>query len=246
MEQLPDLAFIGLLAASFVGSFMTVALGIGGGAFLLAIMASFMPPAALIPVHGMIQLGSNATRAALLFRHIHRPPFLAFLTGTIVGVLIGGRVVVDLPPALIQIGVGLFVGWSILFKPPKWLNTSPVTVGAFSSFLTMFFGATGAFVANYVKTLNLGRQSHAATHGTFMTLQHLCKVGAFFVLGFSFSPWLPFIAAMISAGFIGTLVGRLVLVRMTDSIFKRALDIVLLLISARLIFVGLGQLMQTR
>ena len=37
-----------LFGASFAGSFTTVALGIGGGAFLLAIMASLLPPAALM------------------------------------------------------------------------------------------------------------------------------------------------------------------------------------------------------
>ena len=34
------LAFLGLLAASFAGSFITVALGIGGGVLVLAIMAT--------------------------------------------------------------------------------------------------------------------------------------------------------------------------------------------------------------
>ena len=33
-----------LLGASFVGSFITIAFGICGGAFLLAVMASLMPP----------------------------------------------------------------------------------------------------------------------------------------------------------------------------------------------------------
>jgi uncharacterized protein len=43
-----------LLVASFGASFITVAFGIGGGAALLALMASLVPPAALIPVHGVV------------------------------------------------------------------------------------------------------------------------------------------------------------------------------------------------
>ena len=70
---LSDNVVLGLLAASFAGSFITVVLGIGGGALLLAIMASFLPAAALIPVHGVVQFGSNSTRAALLRDGIQWP-----------------------------------------------------------------------------------------------------------------------------------------------------------------------------
>lgn len=232
-------AGIGLLVASFLGSFITVALGIGGGALLLAVMASLMPPAALIPVHGVIQLGSNVTRAAVLLGHVHWPPIGAFGIGSLIGVALGGMVAVELSPALVQIGVGTFVIWSVLSRPPAWLSANPGLTGVLSSFLTMFFGATGVFVANFSKSLNLPRQAHVATHATLMTLQHGLKVVAFGLLGFAFAPWIWFIGAMILAGLIGTLSGRMVLVRISDKNFKTALDVILVLISLRLIWNGL-------
>ncbi|MBV6636691.1 sulfite exporter TauE/SafE family protein [Mameliella sp. AT18] len=232
-----------LVAVSFVSSFITVALGIGGGALLLAVMASVMPPAALIPVHGVIQVGSNALRLAVLFRHVHWPPVLTFLVGTVIGVALGGSLVVNLPPGAILIGVGGFVIWSVLSKPPAWLSRLPVVTGLISSFLTMFFGATGVFVANFTKSLNLPRQAHVASHAAFMTAQHLAKVLAFGLLGFAFGPWLGFLAAMILAGFLGTLGGRLILDRLSDHGFRRVLDVVLILISIRLIWTGLSSLL---
>ena len=235
------LVILGLLAASFIGSFITVALGIGGGAFLLAIMASLIPPAALIPVHGVIQLGSNVSRAVLLRAHTYWPPFAGFAVGTALGVMLGGAVVINLPPAIVQIGVGLFVIWNVLMRPPKWLSNHPLFTGLISSFLTMFFGATGVFVANLSKSLALPRQSHVATHATFMTLQHMLKVVAFGFLGFAFGPWVVFIIAMIVAGVLGTLAGRLVLNKMSDKGFKTALDVILVLVSLRLIWSGVRQ-----
>ncbi|MFZ5964282.1 sulfite exporter TauE/SafE family protein [Thalassococcus sp. BH17M4-6] len=240
MGGFDPLVTVGLLLASFVASFITVAFGIGGGALLLAIMASLMPPAALIPVHGMVQLGSNLFRALLLGLYVHWPPVLAFAVGTAVGVGLGGMVVINLPPAVVQIGVGVFVIWSVLLRPPAWLSAQPLLTGTISSFLTMFFGATGVFVANFTKSLRLPRQEHVATHGTLMTLQHLLKVVAFGLLGFAFGPWLGFILAMIVAGFLGTVTGRLLLTRMSDHGFKRALDVILILVSLRLIWTGLG------
>ena len=61
-----------------------------------------------------------------------------------------------------------------------------------------------------------------------MTLQHGLKVAIFAMLGFAYGPWLAFIGLMIAAGFLGTLVGRSVLVRLSDKGFKKALDIVLI------------------
>lgn len=232
----------GLGVASFLASFMTVALGIGGGALVLAIMASLMPPAALIPVHGVIQLGSNLFRAALMWRHIQWQTVGGFALGCALGVAIGGTVAVSLPGPVVLIGVGLFVIWSVLSKPPKWLSRFPFMTGAISSVLTMFFGATGVFVANFVKSLELSRKPHVATHATFMTLQHGLKIVAFGVLGFAFGPWLGVVGLMIVTGVLGTLAGRLVLERITDHGFRKILDVLLVLISIRLIWQGLSGL----
>ncbi|MEM9047479.1 MAG: sulfite exporter TauE/SafE family protein [Pseudomonadota bacterium] len=231
--------FAALIATSFLGSFITVAFGIGGGALLLAVMASLMPPLALIPVHGVIQLGSNALRLAVLIRHVDWRPFGTFVLGSLLGVALGGSVAVALPPGAVLIGVGGFVIYSALTSPPTWLSRLPWLTGGISSLLTMFFGATGVFVANFTKSLGLARQAHVASHAAFMTAQHLLKTLAFGLLGVAFGPWLGFIFAMILAGFLGTLAGRAVLNHVTDRIFKRALDIVLIAISARLIWVGL-------
>ncbi|MEL6643391.1 MAG: TSUP family transporter [Pseudomonadota bacterium] len=242
LAGLEPVVFAVLLASSFLGSFMTVALGIGGGALLLAIMATFLPPGALIPVHGVIQLGSNVFRAAVMIGHMHWPPLLAFAFGSVGGAVAGGALVVNLPPGLVLIGIGLFVIWSVLLRPPAWLAQIPLVNGAISSFLTMFFGATGVFVANFVKALGLPRQGHVATHAVFMTVQHGLKILVFGLLGFAYGPWIGFMLAMIAAGFLGTLAGRSVLNRMSDHGFKRALDIVLILIALRLIWQGIDAL----
>ena len=240
---LDPLAAASLLAASFVGSFITVALGIGGGIFVLAMMASLMPPAALIPVHGVIQLGSNLIRAGLFLRHMYWPAFGAFAIGSLVGVGLGGALVVQLPAAAVQIGVGCFILWSLAARPPRWLAAWPWLTGGVSSFLTMFFGSTGPFVANFIRALRLPKEAHTATHAMFMTLQHGLKVLTFGILGFAFGPWLGFLMAMIACGALGTLAGRRLLVHLSEHAFRRGLTVVLALLSLRLIWQGLRTLM---
>jgi len=230
--------FLGLIGASFVASFVTVAFGIGGRALLLAVLAVLMPPAALIPVHGVVQLGSNASRLMLLRRFVSWPAMPGFVVGSLVGCALGGLIAVDLPPRYVQAGVGAFIIWSVFAKPPQWLRRWPLVTGGVSSFLTMFFGATGLFVANYTKSLELERHAHVATHAALMTVQHLLKVIIFGLLGFAFGPWLAVIVGMIVSGFVGTWIGRALLSRMSDLNFRRALDVILILISLRLIWAG--------
>lgn len=58
------------------------------------------------------------------------------------------------------------------------MHNWPLTVGAISSFLTMFFGATGLFVASFTKSLKLPCD-HVATQAALMTVQHGVKTIAF-------------------------------------------------------------------
>ena len=189
-------------------------------------------------MHGVVQFGSNAGRSVVMLRHAFWPALIWFGVGSVIGVALGAAVVINIPPALVQVGVGLFIIWSVLSKPPAWLNRWPALTGGISSFLTMFFGATGVFVATYTKSLSLGRHAHVATHASLMTVQHALKSPAFGLLGFAFSHWAGFCLAMIPAGLAGTWAGRLVLDRITDHRFRQALDAILLLIAARLVWAG--------
>jgi uncharacterized membrane protein YfcA len=233
-----------LVAASFGTSFITAAFGIGGGGVLLAVLASLVPPAALIPVHGLVQLGSNAGRAAIMIRHRDQGVLMPFAAGSVVGVALGGSVVVQLPPDTLRIGVGVFILWSVVATPPAFMRRSAAIAGGFSSFLTMFFGGTGPFVAAYVKTMGFARMTHVATHALLMTVQHLLKTVAFGFLGFAFSVWLPLIAAMIASGFLGTVVGKKVLARIDEKRFKFALNAILILLALRLIWGGATNMTQ--
>lgn len=231
-----------LFAVSFAGSFVTVTMGLGGGILVLATMASLLPPAALIPLHGVVQLGSNAFRAAVLLKNIHLAPVAGFAAGAAVGALLGGQIAFDLPAPALQTAVGLFVLWSLVAKPPRWLARWPWLSGLVSTALTMFVGATGPFVATMVRAFDLRRQSHVATHAILMTIQHGLKIAVFGFLGFAFTPWLGFLAAMIASGAFGTLLGRRVLIAMDERLFRRALRIVLALLAIRLIATGVTSL----
>ena len=232
-----------LVAASLVTSFISAAFGIGGGFTLIALLALLLPPAALIPVHGIVQLGSNASRVGIMLKQVVWRPVLPFVIGTVIGASLGAMVVVQLPPWAVQLALGIFIIWAVFAKLPPIQQRYILLGGVVSSFLTMFFGATGNFIAAMVKTMNLDPVPHVATHSLMMTFQHLAKVLIFGLIGFQFGPYMILIIGMLISGFIGTIIGSRFLTKAGGRYFKPVLNTILSLAAARLIWAGVEGLL---
>lgn len=240
---LAPLTAAGLIAVSFVASLLTAALGLGGGLLMVAVLAGTVPPTALIPVHGIIQVGSNVGRAVLFRRHV-RPAILGwFAIGAVIGVSIGASVAVNLPRSVLLLVIAVFV--LVTTWAPK-LGSRPVpergflAVGAVTAFITMFVGATGPFLAPFLSAERLGdRQATVGTFAACMSLQHGLKVAAFGVAGFVYLPWLPFAVAMIATGFLGTLAGRAIVVRLPERAFRLGFRILLTVLALRILWQAL-------
>lgn len=237
--------FILLCGISFLGSFITAALGLGGGMLMITTMALFLPPAALIPLHGVVQLGSNLGRTALLVRHVLYPIVPAFLAGTVLGAALGGQLVVSLPTPLLQAilaGFVLYATWAPKFQASAPGKRAFFAVGAVGTFATMFVGATGSLIAPFAAACER-RQQVVATHAMLMTIQHGFKILAFGMLGFAFGPYVPLLAGLLAFGFAGTGVGRLVLDRLPERVFRIGLKAILTLLALRLLYGAAGPFM---
>lgn len=238
----PDLPLwisVALIVVSAATSFVTAAFGIGGGIILIAILAVLLPAPALIPVHGAVQFGSNAGRTLIMLKYVRWSTVFAFTAGSIIGAGVGGAIFVQIPGWIVQTGIAIFILWSVFGKVPAVASGHVLIAGAFSSFLTMFIGATGVFISAMVKTMRLDPLDHVATHSVLMTVQHLIKVIAFGLLGFAFGPYALLIVLMIASGFLGTVIGKQVLTRMNKAQFQRILDAILVLLSLRLLWTAL-------
>lgn len=226
-----------LLATSFVAALMTAAVGIGGGVVLLAAMASTMPAPAIVPVHGAVLAGTSLGRAVLFRLRIDWSIVVPYTVGVLVGAGVGGAIAVELPRDTLRLLLGAFILYAIWLPPPQLSSAgwrTDTAGGAITTFLSMFVGATGPFVAATLAARQLPRQGHVATFSACLTLMHGLKVVAFAVLGYAFVPWLPMIAAMIVAAHLGTLVGAKVLDRLPEQRFRTALKYLLTLLALNL------------
>ena len=240
MPILDNLELTLLLVFSAAGtSFITAAMGIGGGVLLLVILASVLPPAALIPVHGLVQLGSNGNRAWMTRQHIDGCMVKSFSVGALVGAFLASFVVIQLPIHLIQLCVGLFILLLIWAPKPTKQQLSPkgqFLAGAGTTFTSMFVGATGPLVASFIHRQSYDKQQTTATFAACMSLQHLLKMLVFSLVGFAFWQWLPLVILMIMGGAVGTWLGLRALNRIPTRYFHIAFKSVITLLAIRLLW----------
>ncbi len=234
-----------LIFSSFFTSFISAAIGLGGGVALLAIIAQILPAADIVPVHGIAQLGSNISRSTLMRKHIDFKVIGYFLIGSLLGAFAGGSLVVSIQAGLLQVVLAVFILYSTWGPKPSAKASSKYAVGiggTVSTLLTMFVGATGPFVAALFKPQGYKREMQVATMSAGMVVQHSLKVVVFGFLGFAFQPYIPLLALIIASGFLGTLAGRHLLLKTSEKLFSILLNIVLTLLALRLLYVGFNGL----
>ena len=240
MPLLENIELTLLLIFSAAGtSFITAAMGIGGGVMLLAILASVLPPAALIPVHGLVQLGSNGNRAFMTRQHIDWSMVKSFTVGALVGAFVASFVVIQLPLFLIQLCVALFILYLVWGPKPQKHQISDkgqIAAGAGTTFISMFVGATGPLVAGFIHRQSYDKHKTTATFAACMSFQHLLKMLVFSLVGFAFWQWLPLVILMIAGGMFGTWLGLKMLNHIPAEHFKLIFKAVITILAMRLLW----------
>ena len=232
------LTFVGLMLASLATAFIGVFTGAAGGIVLLGLMATAMPPLALIPVHTVVMLGSGVTRTMIMWRHVMRPAVLPFVVGSLIGAArrLGVRVA-DAPCGLRS---------SRRLHPVGDLDAEARPVGAergrfgvlgfVTTFLGVFVSATGTLLAPFIAASTPDRRVQVATMGALMMFSHLAKLVAFGFIGFAIGRYVPLIVAMIATGAVGNWFGEVALLRTKEQHFRLVLQLALTILGLRLLW----------
>jgi len=235
-----------LIVASFFTSALTASFGVGGGIAMLVLMGLFIPVAALIPVHGAVQLGSNTGRAWRQRENVRWSIATPFIAGSVLGAVAGAFIVVQLPDAVMKILLGVFIvaiTW-VTIPGVDRLGKAGIAIGsAVLAVLSMMVGATGPLLNAVLAQIFPGdRKGLVATHAAGMTVQHSLKIVVFGLAGFAFASWLPLVAVMIASGYLGTIHGTRLLDRMPEESFRFWFKIVLTVLALDMLRRGLMQL----
>ncbi len=217
-----------LSAAAFATSILSGTLGLAGGMLLLGTLLLFLPPLVAIPLHGVVQLASNASRTALQWRHVDRGVLWRYALLLLPASAVGLRIARALPAAALELGIGLCVLASVWLPLARWLGVRSdpaaarrrfVALGCISGLLNPALGATGPLVAPFFLGLGLTRQAIVGSQAACQMAGHLAKIAVFGAAGFAFAEHAALLALLCALVVAGTWVGTRLLDRVDERRF---------------------------
>jgi uncharacterized membrane protein YfcA len=233
-----------LAAAALATSILSAILGMAGGIVLLSVMLLFLEPLVAIPLHGVVQLVSNSSRAWIQRRHVEPGIVWRYSIFLLPFGFAGLGLARALAPAVVRAAIGVFV--LLATWRPSWLlfgthpeRTHPTRrflwLGAAVGFLNTTVGATGPLIAPFFLDIGLSRQALVGTKAACQSLGHVAKLIVFGVAGFAYLAYLPLLALLSAMVVIGTWLGSRILDRVSERAFLIAYRAVLTLIALRLV-----------
>jgi uncharacterized protein len=240
-----ELVILGVAAVAT--SALTAVAGAGGGLILLIVMLQFVSPEVAIPLHGVIQLLSNGSRAAAL-RHEVETRLLRWYIVPLVPFTIVGFLIVDaVPRDATTAAVGLFALMATWWPAATgWLAPKAdgdvrrfAFVGAVAGIANPTLGAPGPVLAPAFRAAASSHVAMVATLATAQVLNHSVKVIVFAVAGLA---WSEHFALLLVAGtgvVIGTWIGARFLGRVRIEVLDRLFRVAVTVGALRLVLDGL-------
>lgn len=217
-------------------------MGMGGGILLIAAMPGLIAPAAILPVHAVTQLGSNLSRAAFGWRAVDWTLIPAIAVGAALGAWSGSEIYQRLDLAWLPAVLGvviLLITWVKLPTVPGAGQLSLLLLGFYQTGLGMIAGATGPVGAAVLLRHNTQRDWLVVNTAVYMTINHVFRVVAFVLIGFSFAPWWQLVLALIAAVTAGSWVGTRLRRKVPQIDFERWFRVLVTILAVRMIAMSL-------
>jgi len=234
------LSILVLSLAAFATSTVSAILGMAGGIALLAVMALLVPPASVVPIHGVVQLASNFTRSIAYLKSVHWPVFFRFAPPAALGMFAAAWLWSGDKLSWFKPGIGAFILIFLVWRrfKPKMRNLPMavyVPLGLAAGFLSIWVGATGPFIAPFFLRDDFEKERVIATKAVCQSWLHFLKLPAFLALGYDYRGDVPLLAVLLACVVAGTAFGKRLLSRIEEASFVFYYECVLGAIAASLL-----------
>ena len=195
---------------SFLTSLVAGVVGLGGGLLLIAILPSFLPLNALVPIHGLSQVASNLSRAYFGYKDVQYQILPKFLIGSFIGVGLFALLLNIISLEYIPLFIGVYILlslWSEKFNNKIKKYENYYIIGFFQTGLSVIVGTTGPLAMTKLLKDFEDKDKVVATSALLMSISHILKVIVFIYFGFLFSDYIGIIIIMIIGSILGSYVG---------------------------------------
>jgi uncharacterized membrane protein YfcA len=218
-----------VVAMAFITATLSGVFGMAGGLVLMGALAFVLPVQAAFVTHGILQFVANGWRAILHRKHV-RWDIVGWyaLASAIAAVAVWLLTLIPSKPMLfLLLGLVPFLTW----LPQSWIKLDAARPAqAFLSGLSvtglnLTAGVAGPLLDIFFVRTELTRHAIVATKAATQVFAHLAKILVYgaplFAAGAQGLPAWPVFALAIPLSMLGTVVGGIILDRITDVNFKR-------------------------
>jgi uncharacterized membrane protein YfcA len=181
------------------------------------------------------------SRAVVFRDHIDWRITTAFLVGSVIAVIIAAPIYVSLSDEIIALAIAIVMLVAIWLPGISWrpkIKHPWVLVGFLHSFISTLF-AYGAVLHAVILHTGLRRRQIVATMAASLTGMAVFKISGYAANGFDYTPYIVAIALSIGAAFAGTWIGKLVIDRISERLFRAVFRLLVTLSALRLLYAGI-------
>ncbi|WP_251977649.1 TSUP family transporter [Salinicola avicenniae] len=235
------------LAVVFVTSLLSGIFGMAGGLILLGFLLAWLPAAAAIAVHGVIQLSANASRAWLSRDYIDWRIVGGIAVGVGLAALALAMVRYHPSETVVLIVLGLMP--ILVWIPQRWFHFNvarpahAVVCGIVSGGLTIAVGVSGPTIDIGFLRSGLDRRTVVASKAIIQVVSHALKIVFYWraALALGSAEW-GWVLLGIPLAFLGTRSGNRILARLSDGGFRTWTRWIVTVVGVYYLVRGLGGL----
>lgn len=223
---------------TFFTSTVAGVVGLGGGMILIAILPSFLPVNALIPIHGLTQMTSNFSRAVFGYKDVQFQVIPKFLLGSLFGIGLISSIIYYISLEYVPLFIGVYILlslWSQKFNNKIKKFESYFIIGFFQTGLSLVVGATGPLTMTLLYKDFDDKNKVVATAAAIMGITHILKVIVFIFFGFAFFDYISTLLFMIIGAVLGSYAGTKLRNKIDGKKFRNILKILLSLLAIKVI-----------
>lgn len=240
-------SYLLLFSLVTAGSLITSLTGLGGGTLILAGLLLVYPAEIAIPLHSFNQLAANGIRAGIFYKKVNWKVVFYYSALMLPFAWLGAKLFEHVNPSILKIVVGGLILISVIpwkWKPQGELSYRTFTlIGAASGFLGIFVGAVGPLVTPFFNRLKMEREGNLSTKSAGQMFLQLSKIIAFSgAAGVNFLEFKENVIVLVCGSLIGVLISIPIGKKIPDAKFNLLVDIMLGLISIKVIVEGIREL----
>lgn len=223
-------AYVLVLIVGLVAGIVSGVIGTGSSIMLLPILVFEYGPKQAVPIMAIAALMANIARVAAWWREVNWRAFAAYSLPGVPAAALGARTLLILPARVVDIALGVFFLAMIPLR--RWHSRQAFRIhlwqlaiaGACIGFLTGVVLSTGPLSVPAFTMYGLTKGAFLSTEAASSLMLYVSKVITFRELG-ALPPATILRGVIIGSSLmIGAFVGKLVILRMSSTVFQHLLD----------------------